>query len=239
MPRTATRRPEYLESASIMNPLNVRSPRRTRQRGAVLFLAMIFLVLLAVLAVTASSSSIMQERMTGGMRNRQLGLMGAESTLRGGEQFLWGLSFNVQQPLPPCLATDTTGDCLYFVQRNGILPAKVQAFRTSRDWLDPATDGARAYTPSLTGLTGSAISANLAVQPRFMIEYVGVGSFTGPFRTGGALYPQGLQGRVGEHHVYRITARSQGGTGAVVRIAESYYSAMNLSNTNYNPGATP
>ena len=156
------------------------------------------------------------------------------STLRGGEQLLWGLSFNVQQPLPPCLPSDTTGDCVYVVRRNGTLNPKVQAFRTSREWLDPATDGARAYLPSLTGLTGSAITANLGAQPRFMIEYMGPGGQP-PFRTGGALYPGGTEGRVGEHHLYRITARSQGGTGAVVRVAESYYSAMNLSNTNYNP----
>lgn len=221
-----------------MTSSKLRIHRRTHQRGAVLFLAMIFLVLLAVLAVTASSSSIMQERMTGGMRNRQLGLMGAESTVRGGEQFLWNLSFDIRQPLPPCLSTSTTGDCVYMVGRDGILNPKAQAFRTSRDWLNPATDGARAYGSSLTGMTGSAISARLAAQPRFIIEYLGP-SGQPPFRSGGGIYAQSTTSRVGEHHLYRITARSQGGTGAVVRVAESYYSAMNLTNTNFNPGAAP
>jgi type IV pilus assembly protein PilX len=201
----------------------------------VLFLAMIFLVLLAVLAVTASSTSIMQERMTGGLRNRQLGLMGAESTLRGGEAFLWNLAFNVRQPLPPCVASSAANDCVYLPTRSGTLAPKVQAFRTSRDWLDPATDGARAYASSLTGLTGSAVTANLAAQPRYIVEYLGVG--TQPFRTGGSVLAQGTTSRVGEHHIYRITARSQGGTNAVVRVAESYFSAMNLTNTNFNPGA--
>lgn len=215
-----------------------RTHRRARQRGAVLFLAMVFLILLAVLAVTASSTSIMQERMTGAMRNRQLGLMGAESTLRGGEQFLWNLSFDIRQPLPPCLGSSTTGDCVYMVGRDGVLNPKAQAFRTSRTWLNPATDGARAYPQDLTLLSGSAITANLAAQPRYMIEYLGPASQP-PFRSGGALFPQSTTSRVGEHHLYRITARSQGGTGAVVRVAESYYSAMNLTNTNFNPGAAP
>lgn len=206
-----------------------------RQQGAVLFLAMIFLVLLAVLAVTASSTSIMQERMTGGLRNRQLGLMGAESTLRGGETYLWNLAFDLRQPLPPCLPSAASTDCVYMPTRSGTLQPKVQAFRSSRDWLDPATDGARAYARPLTGLTGDAVTANLAAQPRYMIEYLGVG--TQPFRTGGSIHAQGTTSRVGEHHMYRITARSQGGTGAVVRIAESYYSAMNLTNTNFNPGS--
>jgi len=113
----------------------------------------------------------------------------------------------------------------------------VQTFRTSRDWLDPGTDGAREYAEGLTGLTGSALTARLATQPRFMIEYLGVA--LPPFRTGGAKNAKGTTSRVGEHHLYRITARSQGGTNGVIRIAESYYSAMNLTNTNFNPGAAP
>lgn len=218
-----------------MNASTLRNHRRHSQRGAVLFLAMIFLVLLAVLAVTASSTSIMQERMTGGLRNRQLGLMGAESTLRGGEGFLWNLAFDFRQPLPPCLPSGTTSDCVYMPGSDGVLMNKVQTFRTSHDWLDPSSDGARAYDQGLTALTGGAITASLSAQPRYIIEYLGVG--TQPFRTGGAKNPQGTTSRVGEHHVYRITARSQGGTDGVVRVTESYYSAMNLTNTNFNPGS--
>ncbi len=221
----------------MMNACTPRKGTRHSQRGAVLFLAMIFLVLLAVLAVTASSTSIMQERMTGGLRNKQLGLMGAESTLRGGESFLWNLSFDVRQPLPPCIPGSISTDCVYMPRSNGLLMSKVQTFRTSRDWLDPGTDGAREYAEGLTGLTGSALTARLATQPRFMIEYLGVA--LPPFRTGGAKNAQGTTSRVGEHHLYRITARSQGGTNGVIRIAESYYSAMNLTNTNFNPGAAP
>jgi len=54
-----------------------------RQRGAVLFVALIFLILLTLLGLAASGNSILQERMTGGVRNRQLALMGAESGARG------------------------------------------------------------------------------------------------------------------------------------------------------------
>jgi len=208
-----------------------------RQSGAVLFLAMIFLVLLAVLAVTASSTSIMQERMTGGMRNSQLGLMGAESSVRGAEDFLWGISFNAGQPIPPCIGSSDGSDCVYKPRPNGTLDPKVQAFRTSREWLDPATDGARAYPRQLTSLVGAAQTASLASQPRFMIEYLGTPP--PPFRPGGAKDAGGTTARAGEHVLYRITARSQGGTDAIVRVAESYYSAMNLTNIGYNPDGAP
>lgn len=210
------------------------------QRGAVLFLAMIFLVLLSILAITASSTSIMQERMTGGMRNRQLGLIGAENTLRGGEEFLWNLSFDFRQPLPPCVGSNT--DCVYYTRDDGTLDPKVQAFRTSRTWLDPSTDGARAYPRSMTAFSGNDVSAKLAAQPRYIIEYLGrvdpaAGGFIG--RGGGAVYSEGATGRVGDQHLYRITARSQGGTDAVVRVAESTFSAINLTNTNFNPDDVP
>lgn len=215
-------------------PMNARSYRR--QRGVVLFLAMIFLVLLTILAVTASSTSVMQERMTGGMRNQQLGLMGAESTLRGAEDFLWNTQFNAGSPLPPCISTSDGSDCVFKPNTDGTLTPIVQRFRTSREWLDPATDGARAYPRTLTGLSGSGETANLAEQPRFLIEYLGL--TPRPFRPGGGKDPSG-PARAGEHVLYRITARSQGGTDAVVRVAESYYSAMNLTNIGSNPDPAP
>jgi len=209
-----------------------------RERGAALFLAMIFLILLSVLALTASSTSILQERMVGGLRSSQLGLMGAESTLRGGESFLWNLSFNNQQNLPPCLAGSAGGDCVFFVRDDGTLEPLVQAFRTSQDWLDPGTDGARAYAQTISGLTGGSVTASVATQPRFMIEHLGP-ALVGEFRSGGALFPQGTRAQPGDFHLYRITARSQGGTDAVVRVAESFYTAINLSNTGFNPDAPP
>lgn len=213
-----------------MNPTNSHFGRPRSQRGAALFLAIIFLALMTILAITASSTSILQERMTGGMRNAQIGLMGAESSLRGGEAFLWNLDFNFTQPLPPCVAGAT--DCVYHPTPAGTLLPIVQTFRTSRDWLDPATDGGREYPQSLTALTGNAITANLSAQPRFMVEFLGVAPT--PFNTGGAEYQQGPS-RPGEHVLYRLTARSQGGTDGVVRVAESYYSAIDLSNTGTNP----
>ncbi len=126
-------------------PHNFNSSGRRQQRGAVLFVSLIFLILLTLLALTAASTSILQERMTGGMRNRQLSLIGAENGVRGGEAFLWGLSFVGAQPLPPCIDDTGSADCVYRPMPNGTLRASVQAFRTSKTWLVPGSDGARAY----------------------------------------------------------------------------------------------
>lgn len=59
------------------------------QRGAVLFVALVFLILLTLLALTATSTSILQEKMTGGMRNRQLSLS------RGRKRLAWRRSLLV------------------------------------------------------------------------------------------------------------------------------------------------
>ena len=215
----------------------------SRQRGAVLLVAMIFLVLLTVLALTASSTSIMQERMTGGLRNRQMALMGVETALRGGEEMLWNLSFNnFQNPLPPCLDSEAETDCVYTTLPNGHLRTKVQAFRTSSTWLDESSDGATAYARSLTTLSGTGLTAQLAAQPRFMVEYIGPDLPRSGGITGGAV-AQATGGTSGggaaTRHFYRVTARSQGGTDSVIRVAESVYSALNLTNAGFNPGDVP
>lgn len=202
-----------------------------RPRGAVLFVALVFLVLLTLLALTASSTSILQEKMMGGMRNQQLGLMGAESALRGGESYLWNLAYKATGalPMPPCLGS-SDANCVYQV-RSGLLDSKVQKFRTSRTWLG-TSDGARAYDAPLTGLEGDAETASLASQPRYLIEDLGPDVPPGMGRRGGSIQ-QERAGAAGSKNWYRITARSQGGSDAVLRTVESVFSAT-APNT-YNP----
>ena len=55
------------------------------QRGAVLILALIFLLLLTILALSTTSRSLLQERMAGAMRNAQQAEWSAENALRGVE----------------------------------------------------------------------------------------------------------------------------------------------------------
>lgn len=93
------------------------------------------------------------------------------------------------------------------------------ALRTTGS-IRPAMVGA-CLAQGMTGLTGGAITVNLSAQPRYIIEYLGVG--TQPFRRQHQENPQGTTSRVGEHHIYRITARGPGGTDGVVRVTESYY----------------
>lgn len=198
-------------------------PTRSAQQGAVLFVALVFLIILTLLGLAATSTSILQEKMTGSMRNRQLGLMGAESALRGGESYLWNLAYNATtaRPMPPCISGGGA-DCVYTVLR-GKIDATAQAFRTSKTWLPVASDGGRAYT-GVSGLSGDVETASLASQPRYLIEDLGPDVPAGAGRRGGSIQ-QEKAGVPGSRDFFRITARSQGGNDTVVRAAESVFSA--------------
>jgi type IV pilus assembly protein PilX len=58
---------------------------RRRQDGAVLVVGLIILVILTLLGVQAMRSNVLQERMAGNMRERNLAFQAAESALRLGE----------------------------------------------------------------------------------------------------------------------------------------------------------
>ncbi len=62
--------------------------RISRQRGAVLMISLIFLVLLTIIGVTAMQTTLLQERMAGNMRDLNLAFQATEAALRAGEAWL-------------------------------------------------------------------------------------------------------------------------------------------------------
>ena len=212
----------------------------SRQQGAVLFIALVFLLLLTLIGVAASSTSILQERMTGGMRNAQLATMGTESALRGGEVDLWTAAArssyqNGGLALPPC-GNSGVQPCAY-QRTNGVADNRTTKFRGSKQWITGA-DGATVYALPVTGLTGEAETASLATQPHYMIEDLGLDTVAnGQGNMGGAILSEtGAEGTP-KVHLFRITARSQGGTATLLRASESVFGAASI--TQNNPGNTP
>ena len=151
------------------------SPYAQRQRGAVLFVALVFLILITLLALTATGASILQEKMTGGMRNRQLGLMGAETALRGGEAYLLNLDFIGGNQLTQCPQNGgAVSSCAFVPQADNsvdppgiVLNPSVQSFRASHTWI-PAPGGSPTYGHPLTGFTGDLETASLHAEPVLM-----------------------------------------------------------------------
>ncbi|HEU4664177.1 MAG TPA: PilX N-terminal domain-containing pilus assembly protein [Dokdonella sp.] len=214
------------------------------QAGAVLFVALVFLILITLLALTATGTSILQEKMTGGMRNRQLGLMGAETTLRGGEAFFTTANFSGSNPLPQCPEGGSGSVCAFPPRQldlgSGLAGAKlddvVQSFRTATGWI-PMPPSAYSYARTLTGFSEDELkTAALNEQPMYLIEDLGADVPAGLGQQRGIIDPENQKSA----WLYRLTARSQGGSGAVVRVAESVYSpGLNLGNAGANLSGTP
>jgi type IV pilus assembly protein PilX len=126
-----------------MSTINMRSVDRfnPRERGAALIVALVMLLIMTVLGVSAMRSTTLQERMAGNLRDGNLAFQAAEAALREGENFLEGT-------LPP------------FAGANGLLQmqdgAGQAAFWNAHNW------GANSRT--------AAAVAGTTAAPRYVIE---------------------------------------------------------------------
>lgn len=59
-----------------------------KQQGAVLAVALIFLLVLTLLGVSSMKSTLLEEKMAGNMRDQSLAFQAAEAALRDGEAFI-------------------------------------------------------------------------------------------------------------------------------------------------------
>lgn len=210
-----------------MKTLPFRFPRSTprRQRGAALIVGLMFLVLVTLLATVAMRQSITQERMAGGLRNATLARTGADAALRLGERRLYDnyLTNN---------GTALAGDDLASQGIWGIGDSRVETFRNYRGY---TTTNAQLFPTGRHdfGDTSTAPTAALAAQPAFLIADLGEMRCTGCGTqgegggTGSANY-EGSGAMSGGNSVtklFRIVARSPGGSASVTRAVESTYSA--------------
>jgi type IV pilus assembly protein PilX len=163
-----------------------------QQRGAVLVVSLLLLLVITVLALGASQTTRLQERMSAGMRDRDLAFESSEAGLRYGERIVDSL---VVAP-SPC----TSGRCQVYDRR--ILPASM-GFQTPNWW---ATNSwAYATDESFSTTRGSEISGSgmAGADPQFVVEEL-------------EEVPDALSvpptGPPPSRIYYRITSAAQGGT---------------------------
>lgn len=173
--------------------------RLARQRGSALIVALVFLLAMTLIGVTAMQGTTQQETMAGNARQRNLAFQAAEAALRAGEFVLQGATlptFNntgaqlgLRQPVIPTTDVGTFWlDTYCWVLRTGCTNAESQAY----------------------GGTLSEISA----PPRYVIEELPRVTLPGGSVKFGALPDVGF---------YRVTARSLGGVADAVVILQSIY----------------
>jgi type IV pilus assembly protein PilX len=133
------------------------SPRQ--QHGAVLIISLIMLLVLTLLGVTSMRTSILEEKMAGNLRDKNLSFQAAESALRDGEDLLQTL-----------VATSS------FDGTSGRLSASDNDpdFFAYSTWSDSSSI---AYSGTMDGV---------ATQPRYIVKFIKqVVSDTGSLKVGG------------------------------------------------------
>lgn len=124
---------------------------KTRERGAALIVALIFLVVLTMLGTSASMNNSLQERMAGNARNRDLAFQAAELALKEAVD-----ATLASEPSLTCPeTTPSASDGLRC--ENGSNPNDGNYWRNTFDW-------------SSTDLFALSGVANVAEQPLYVVE---------------------------------------------------------------------
>jgi type IV pilus assembly protein PilX len=200
----------------------------------VLVVALIFLLLLTMLALSATGRSLLQERMAGGLRNAQQAEMSADNALRGAEWRLWTSTSKVGGHLDCQNGQLSSADaCVNYSPGNPPYEAggTVTQFLSSAGWVDgigkeyKGTLGDDGYTSASDDDMKTAI---LAKNPRYIIEDMGreTPPGGGPQHESGASGPDNNGPGQLNTHVYRITARATGGSENTVRVLQSTFDAQ-------------
>ena len=175
--------------------MGVQTKSPGKERGAVLIIGLIMMLLLTIIGLASIRGSDLQERMAGNMRDRNLAFQSAEAGLRAGELVTSGLS-SVAVP-------NANG---YFENLNLSTTVKRPALWEKVDW-ETATNSIK--------LADSTIS-NVAGQPRYVIEKISV-----PFDSAsqGGCIDSGCQKKPSVY--YRVTSRGVGGASDDFGITDS------------------
>ena len=200
------------------------------QHGAVLGTALIFLLLLSILALTASSGSTLQLRMAGNLRNAEQAQLSANTALRGAEWRLWSNAQKIGRPLICIDGGLSAHGCIQYNASSGAYASTgvVTQFKTSHDWVAGTgiehlgADGGIDYTAD------SLETAQLAENPRYIIEDMGLVRALGAgaqIESGSTGPTAGGPGMV-NIHAYRITARATGGSANSIRVLQSTFDAQ-------------
>jgi len=157
-----------------------------REKGAVLIVALLFLVMLTLLGVTAMTSSTMEERMAGNARDTSVAFQAAEAALRDARRDLGEYPpapFTGRRNLPAGWALNAANfgvfgaaaSCNPAPAAQGLCWPDAYAGDVAHlPPLPPAHSMTAAPSVQYGQFTGSAALAGVAAQPRYIIEVFGL-----------------------------------------------------------------
>ncbi len=141
------------------------SKSRSAQRGAVLAISLMILLVMTTIGVASMGSTTLQERMSNNNTQRQIAFQAAEAALRAGEAFLLANIGNVAD-----LATNfnaTTPVAGLYSERAPVVGVATYPLPVLANIFDDTGWLAAGNAVEVVSL------ANLSQRPRFIIEYMG------------------------------------------------------------------
>lgn len=170
---------------------------RRQQRGAVLIVSMLLLLVLTILAIGASQTTRLEERMAGNTRDMDMAFQASEAGLRAAEQYI------AKTPtLSTCL--DSTSASCYVLEQGHF--STTDLARENEDWWRA---NAKAF-----GTTSTQEVTGVVEEPRYVIEEFQTVTFS---LTVGHGVPPGKT-------YYKSTAWSPGATETSHAVVESVFS---------------
>lgn len=190
-------------------------PQR-KQRGAILIISLMFLVVLTMLALTTMGGITLEERMAGQYRDLNVAFQAAEAGIRDAERDIWGTGFTGFTPRSPIISGRTgfgdgndspNGTCtnigntsygrgLCYASGTGPFPAYPTVDMTD------VTSGNAIAVP-YGRYTGATALPNVFGQPRYIIEAIWRDIVPTPTL-------QSLSPVAGVTNYYRVTAMGYG-----------------------------
>jgi type IV pilus assembly protein PilX len=187
--------------------MNVSQPSFHRQqRGAIMVISLLLLLIMTVLALGASQATRMQERMAGNARDHDLALQSAEAGIRAGERLIGSM---LAAPLPvvappSCVAPNCQ---VYERGRPDAASSTPLAYRADPWW----TANSWRYDPVPYAIGGTAMATK---DPDYLIEELEEVSDSLAVATSGG--PSSST-----RMYYRITSRGVGGSDTSVVVLQS------------------
>ena len=170
-----------------------------KQRGSILIVSLMILVVLTMIGVSSMTTSSLQERMAGNFRDRQIAFQSAEFALAYAEDFA-KTSINSAS-----IFTNNNG---YYAKYDG--PTNLNVFDSTETW----------WTGTNSRVLPTAIT-QVRTQPRYIIEYRGdIGEDEG---TSINVSGYGQSSGGGLISNFRITVRATGLSDNTVVILQSNY----------------
>lgn len=178
--------------STVRKSLNIRSPQK--EHGAVLIVSLIMLLIVTMIAVSSMQGTVMEEKMAGNTRDRNLAFQTAESALREAETYVEGLA---------SMGTFTGSGGLY-----GLLDS------------EPYYSDSATWSETVNHVVASAPHGSYDAPRYFIKNYTVVKGTAGALNMSG----YGDNKGTGDITVFKVTARSTGGsTDSAEVILRSYY----------------